>query len=205
MAHRKLFIWQDSNAPSLYMTIIRRINTHLGISTEGGAKWSMTFKVYKKRTDLRKTTKYDAIADVVDASIMKDLMATELDVQLFDDQFQTLILASSSLEPEVMRAILSESKQLVLTASSIEAVEAILVPKKNPEYKYRQTARVEGIVVPGQDISVGLIYTGTDASGIWLETAADLSALSLRMEPDGLGLTGNFHDYVTALNSAKVI
>lgn len=140
------------------------------ISTVETEPWKISLRVYRQRSDLRKATAYDAIPETLEKSILDTLMDTNDDSL---ESTKTFILYESSTEQDSVWAIQPGAQHLKFSSTTSASVEQILVPKKDADYKLRQTVVVEGIQLKDQ-FRLGLIYAGSDSVAIMLEVLSDV-------------------------------
>lgn len=181
------------------------------ISTLDSKPWDMKLNVYLHRNDLKQATGYDAIQEVIEKSLMDDLLG-DMELNKSLDRGKTLILASSSDNPNQVYALLNDDKQLILECQSFAPVEAILVPKKDADYKFRQSILVEGMQIEnGQSqIRVGLVSSKSQPTACWIEISSPNNSIdATRLLPGHI--SDSYHDcttiqdYVKHLYQAKVI
>jgi hypothetical protein len=173
-----VFIWEDPNASATYSSLLRRINTHLLTPTDDSTGWGLRVKVYRYRTDLKKPTEYDAIAEALEATLIQS------DIMESIPQERSLFIASTCEDSSTVWAMLENGEYLKLVQTDMNQVEQIFVPKKDPDYRLRQTLKIEGrcLKLLQGEIKVGLVWLGSDPLAIWLEHGlnVDISDLLLK-------------------------
>lgn len=199
----RLWIWPDANASSSYMALQRKINTHLLLSTSGAAPWDLRLKVFRHRTDLKLATNYDAIAEALESTLIDGVI--EASVAQNASEERLLFLAAWSAEPGTVHGCLQGGQAVVLADTTLLSAEQIFVPKKDPDYRLRQTVKVEGIQLP--QIKAGLVQVGVEAAALWLEvmdTQIDAATILPPMEPPYYDCVSML-DYVSALRSSRLL
>ncbi len=158
----KVFIWKESNASSLFFQLQKRINTHLLLATDQSIPWTCNVRVYRQRTDLRKATAYDAIAEALETTLMDGL----IEVNTSNSAEKTLYITETSDVPDTIFVSINEHT-LKLSGTSISSVETIFVPKTDADFKFRQSVKISGFSIEG--LKLALISLGSESSAILLE------------------------------------
>lgn len=199
----QVFICHDQNASSSYTHLIRRINSFLLISTVDAEPWKINLKVYRQRFDLKKTTAYDAIPETLEKSLLDTLMDTTTEATA--ETKKSFILYESSLEQGTVWAIQPGAHNLKFSSTTSTAVEQILVPKKDADFKSRQTVVIDGIHMKDQ-FRVGLVYAGADSVAIMLEVLSDIDFSPVLPRPmPAAHESTNVTELISCLQMSRVI
>lgn len=175
----QVFIWHDQNASSSYTHLIRRLNSVLLISTGESEPWKVNLRVYRQRSDLKRSSAYDAIPEALEKSLLDTLLDT---TEESIESTKTFVLFESSLEKGAVWAVQPGAQHLKFNSTTSASVEQILVPKKDADYRLRQTVVIEGIHVHDK-FRLGLVYAGADSVAVMLEVLSDIDVNPILPRP----------------------
>jgi hypothetical protein len=197
-------VWEDTNAPSTFLSLKKQLNSHLLISTHKSQAWRLEIRLYRKRTDIKPQTAFDAIPEMEEVSLdLAELMRP---------------IGTDGLMGEVLLALMQEEGQkvvfashdghgLVLEDTDLETVEQIFVPQKGADYKARQTIKLEGLQVNG--IRIATIVVASRPSALLMHALGGVDASELIPEH---AITVTCSDasptnaqYLDALHKARII
>lgn len=202
----RVFVWQDPQPASSYLQLLRRLNTYALVSTEGSKPWEMSVRVYRLRSDLKQATAYDAIAEALETTLMTGSME-KIDESDTERQ-KTLYLLHDSSMTGTVHAVMDDGVSVSFQQADLNTVEAILVPKKDPDYRLRQNLRIDGMCLTrdGQVIYAGLIHSGSEAIGIWFQTSVELPDAELILPAEITPcILDSTRDLIQALQSSSII
>lgn len=195
-------IWEDNNAPSTFLSLKKQLNSQLLISTHKSPAWKLEIRLYRRRTDIKAQTAFDAIPEMEESFLdLAELMRPT-------DQ--------EALQGEVLLALMQEDGQktvfashagleLVLEDTDLESVELIFVPQKGADYKVRQAIRIEGL--EAGDIRLATITVASRPSALLLHSLTDVDISDMVPEHAATMpcLDPSKSHYLNALHKAKII
>lgn len=189
----QVFLWDQGNAAAHYQSLIRLLNMDLLISTDPATNWSLKLKTFRKRQDLRKRNEFTGITEALEQSLFDDLMDSSSETE------KILYLMADEQDEKTVWAYIDDGPHLKLTETSLASVEQILIPKTDADYKFRQSIKVQGIVIAEIGLKLALVHVGADATALWIESSS--LDLAQKLVPKGIHPIECEHpiDYIKAL------
>lgn len=197
-------VWEDTNAPSTFLSLKKQLNSQLLISTHKAQAWRMEIRLYRKRTDIKAQTAFDAIPEMEEVSLDLAELMRPIDTDNFMGEVLLVLI-----QEEGQKAVFAshDGHELVLEDTYLDTIEQIFVPQKGGDYKARKTVKLEGLQVNG--IRIATIVVASRPSALLVHTLWEVDASELIPEN---AVTISCSDssptnaqYLDALHKARII